>query len=457
MTVASPGTRRPPAVTAIRFSGVPAWRAMCGLHPAVNPQLAGRNGVTAPGKAAAHAPSEPSRGQDAPPSASTTGPVATAAAGSNRGAPAASHPSQRCRMRNCTPSPSSRRSQARSSGDAFMARGNTRPLLPVNTGWPSASHHAHSAAGGNAATAGARNARAGPYRSSKPSSGSPWVRFRPPTPAISSLRAGEGMRSNTVTATPPSARRSAAINPAGPAPMTVAARGVLADAGGMIERVEAVVLGAGVVGLAVARALALAGREVLLLEAAGGIGTVTSSRNSEVVHAGIYYPTGSLKARLCVAGRQALYGYCDAHGVPVHKLGKLIVASDPAETQRLAGIAAQAAANGVALAHLPGEAARAMEPALRVDSALHSPETGIIDSHALMLAYQGDMEAAGGVLAVHAPLAGGAVTGSGIRLDVGGEVPMQLECRLLVNAAGLHAPDVARRIAGIPSQTIPRA
>ena len=225
----------------------------------------------------------------------------------------------------------------------------------------------------------------------------------------------------------------------------------------MVERVEAVVLGAGVVGLAVARALALAGREVLLLEAAGGIGTVTSSRNSEVVHAGIYYPTGSLKARLCVAGRQALYGYCEAHGVPIRKLGKLIVASDPAESARLDGIAAQAAANGVTLTQMSGAEARAMEPALRVDSALHSPETGIVDSHALMLAYQGEMEAAGGMLATRAPVLGGAVTGGGIRLDVGGEAAMQLECRLLVNAVGLHAPDVARSIAGIPSQTIPRA
>ena len=224
----------------------------------------------------------------------------------------------------------------------------------------------------------------------------------------------------------------------------------------MIERVEAVVLGAGVVGLAVARALALAGREVLLLEAAGGIGTVTSSRNSEVVHAGIYYPAGSLKARLCVAGRQALYEYCDGHGVPVRKLGKLIVASDPAESLRLEAIAAAAAANGVALTPLSGEAARAMEPALRVDSALHSPETGIVDSHALMLAYQGEMEAAGGMLATHAPVLGGAVGEGCIRLDVGGEAAMRLECRVLVNAAGLHAPDVARSIAGIPSQTIPR-
>lgn len=225
----------------------------------------------------------------------------------------------------------------------------------------------------------------------------------------------------------------------------------------MTEQVEAVVLGAGVVGLAAARALALAGRDVLVLESAGAIGTVTSSRNSEVVHAGIYYPTGSLKATLCVAGRIALYEYCAAHGVAIQKIGKLIVASDPAETTRLANIQAQAAANGVDLTHISGADARAMEPALRVDSALLSPETGIVDSHGLMLAYQGELEDAGGTIAYHAPVTGGAVMDHGIRLEVGGEYPMALECQILVNATGLYAPHVARSITGIPSQTIPRA
>ncbi|MEJ1977904.1 MAG: NAD(P)/FAD-dependent oxidoreductase [Acetobacteraceae bacterium] len=224
-----------------------------------------------------------------------------------------------------------------------------------------------------------------------------------------------------------------------------------------MERIEAVVLGAGVVGLAVARALARAGREVLVLEAAGEIGTVTSSRNSEVVHAGIYYPTGSLKAVLCVEGRRALYEYCAAHGVPVRKLGKLIVASTPAEVPLLEGIQARAAANDVPLTLLDGPAARAMEPALRVEAALLSPETGIVDSHALMLAYQGEAEEAGAMLAFHAPLEGGEVTGDGIRLQVGGEAPMELTCRVLVNAVGLRAPDLARTIVGVPSQTIPRS
>jgi len=224
-----------------------------------------------------------------------------------------------------------------------------------------------------------------------------------------------------------------------------------------MERIETVVLGAGVVGLAVARALARAGREVLVLEAAGEIGTVTSSRNSEVVHAGIYYPIGSLKAQLCVEGRRALYDYCAAHGVHVRKLGKLIVASDLPEVGLLEGIQARAAANDVPLTLLDGPAARALEPALRVAGALLSPETGIVDSHGLMLAYQGEAEDAGAMLAFHAPLEGGEVTGDGIRLQVGGPAPMELVCRELVNAVGLRAPDVARSIAGVPSQSIPRA
>ncbi len=178
----------------------------------------------------------------------------------------------------------------------------------------------------------------------------------------------------------------------------------------MVDHIEAVVLGAGVVGLAVARALAQSGREVLLLEAAGGFGTVTSSRNSEVVHAGIYYPTGSLKARLCVAGRQMLYDYCAAHGVAVSKLGKLIVASDAGRDRlKLAAIQAQAAANGVANWRdcSGAAAAAAMEPALRVAAALHSPETGIVDSHGLMLVLPGRRRRRpAACVAVHAPLLG---------------------------------------------------
>jgi L-2-hydroxyglutarate oxidase LhgO len=225
----------------------------------------------------------------------------------------------------------------------------------------------------------------------------------------------------------------------------------------MAERVDCVVLGAGVVGLACARALARAGREVLILEAAEGIGTGTSSRNSEVVHAGIYYPTGSLKARFCVEGRERLYAYCAERGVPYARLGKLIVAADDAEVPTLASIQAKAAANGVALTLLTGDEARAMEPQLRCAAALHSPATGIVDSHALMLAFQGDAEDRGALVVCHARVEAGAVADGGIYLRVGGDEPVELHARSLVNAIGLHAPDLARRITGIPPATIPEA
>ena len=213
----------------------------------------------------------------------------------------------------------------------------------------------------------------------------------------------------------------------------------------MVERVECVVIGAGVVGLAVARALALSGREVWVLEGAGGIGTGASSRNSEVVHAGIYYPAGSLKARFCVAGKAMLYEYCADRGIPHSRLGKLIVASDEAETPVLDTIRAKAVANGVTdLEMLDPDAVRALEPALRVAGALLSPSTGIVDSHALMLAFQGDVENSGGAVVCHAPVRGGVAGGSGFLLHVGGDEPMDLHCEVLVNAVGLHAPDVAR-------------
>jgi L-2-hydroxyglutarate oxidase LhgO len=225
----------------------------------------------------------------------------------------------------------------------------------------------------------------------------------------------------------------------------------------MAEHVDCVVLGAGVVGLACARALARAGREVLVLEAAEGIGTGTSSRNSEVIHAGIYYPAGSLKARFCVEGRERLYAYCAERGVPHARLGKLIVAADAAEMPTLDAIRAKAAANGVELVPLAAAEACAMEPQLRCAAALHSPETGIVDSHALMLALQGDAEEAGALVAFHARVEGGTVADGGIRLHVGGAEPMELQARAVVNAIGLHAPDLARTIEGIPRQTIPRA
>ena len=225
-----------------------------------------------------------------------------------------------------------------------------------------------------------------------------------------------------------------------------------------MDRVDCVVVGAGVIGLAVARRLAQAGREVVVLEAAEGIGTVTSSRNSEVIHAGIYYKAASLMARMCVTGKKMLYQYCAEHGVPHRNCGKLIVATTPKEAEKLQSIRAHAEANGVLdMQMLSGEAARALEPALNCDAALLSPSTGIIDSHAFMLALRGDAEAAGAALAFHTPLLHARAVAGKIELDAGGDAPMTLECRLLVNSAGLNAPAVARGIDGMPLELIPRA
>src|SRR6201992_1789413 len=225
-----------------------------------------------------------------------------------------------------------------------------------------------------------------------------------------------------------------------------------------MDKVDCVVIGAGVIGLAIARRLAQAGREVVVLEAAEGIGTITSSRNSEVIHAGIYYPAGSLMARMCVSGKQMLYAYCREHGIPHRNCGKLIVATTPKETEKLQSIRAHAEANGVLdMQTLSGEAARALEPALNCDAALLSPSTGIIDSHAYMLALRGDAEDAGAAFAFHTPLLAARAVAGGIELDAGGETPMNLACDLLINAAGLSAPAVARGIDGMPIDLIPHA
>ena len=223
-----------------------------------------------------------------------------------------------------------------------------------------------------------------------------------------------------------------------------------------MDKVDCVVIGAGVIGLAVARRLALSGREVIVLEAAEGIGTVTSSRNSEVIHAGIYYKAGSWMARTCVSGKHALYRYCDEHGIPYRNCGKLIVATTAKETEKLQSIRAHAEANGVAgMQTLSGDAARALEPALNCDAALLSPSTGIIDSHAYMLALRGDAEAAGAAFAFHTPLERARATANHIELETGGDAPMTLACDLLVNSAGLGAPAVARSIEGMPIELIP--
>jgi len=225
-----------------------------------------------------------------------------------------------------------------------------------------------------------------------------------------------------------------------------------------MDKVDCVIVGAGVVGLAIARRLAMAGREVIVLEATEGIGTVTSSRNSEVIHAGIYYRAGSLMAQMCVSGKQALYRYCRDHGIPHRNCGKLIVATTAKETEKLQSIRAHAEANGVLdMQLLAGDAARALEPALNCDAALLSPSTGIIDSHAYMLALRGDAEAAGAAYAFYTPLVRAKAAAGRIEIEAGGDAPMTLECNLLVNAAGLGAPAVARSVEGMPIELIPSA
>jgi L-2-hydroxyglutarate oxidase LhgO len=223
-----------------------------------------------------------------------------------------------------------------------------------------------------------------------------------------------------------------------------------------METVEAVVVGAGVVGLAVAREIALQGHEVLLLEATQGIGNGTSSRNSEVIHAGIYYPKGSLKAQLCVQGRALLYAYCDSRGVGYRRCGKLIVATSEQQVGQLEQIRQMAAANGVGDLQLLSRAqALDLEPALACVAALLSPSTGIVDSHALMLALLGDMENAGGALALASALASVRCTAQGMELTAADGT--RLRTRLFVNAAGLQAPDLARRFQGFPQQHLPTA
>jgi len=227
--------------------------------------------------------------------------------------------------------------------------------------------------------------------------------------------------------------------------------------GGRVDAVDAVVIGAGVVGLAIGRALAMRGLETVVLERANAIGTSTSSRNSEVVHAGIYYPTDSLKARLCVRGRELLYPYCASHGVEHRRCGKLIVATHEAQRQRLAQIQAQAARNGVDLQLLDAVQVHALEPALNAVAALLSPSTGIVDSHGLMLALQGDLEAHGGALALLSPVEGVECTGGGHVVHVGGEMGMSLRARFVVNAGGLWAPALAARMQGLTPQHVPTA
>ncbi len=223
-----------------------------------------------------------------------------------------------------------------------------------------------------------------------------------------------------------------------------------------MDHIDTLVVGAGVVGLASARALAQQGREVWLIEAEESFGMGTSSRNSEVIHAGIYYPKGSLKAHACVEGRRMLYEYLASRHVPHNKLGKLIVAAKPEQNDALAAIKAKAEGNGVEGMRWLTEAEIAeKEPALRITAALFSPETGILDTHAYMQALLADLEAAGGQFVPHTPFLRAEATDTGFIVHVGGEEPFAFTCSTLVNSGGLHAQSIASRIEGLEARHIP--
>ncbi|HEX5048938.1 MAG TPA: NAD(P)/FAD-dependent oxidoreductase [Gammaproteobacteria bacterium] len=225
----------------------------------------------------------------------------------------------------------------------------------------------------------------------------------------------------------------------------------------MTQTVDTLVIGAGVVGLAIARELAQAGREVIVLEKNRRIGEETSSRNSEVIHAGLYYPRGSLKARLCVEGRERLYAYCAAKSIGHRRCGKLIVAVHEAQRPKLVALRASAAGNGVTdLDWLDAHEARALEPHVLAAAALWSPSTGIVDSHAFMLALQGDLEAAGGSLAVASRCLGAERHDDAFELQCTADgASLTLSARTVINAAGLHATQLARALGDLPANTIP--
>jgi L-2-hydroxyglutarate oxidase LhgO len=224
-----------------------------------------------------------------------------------------------------------------------------------------------------------------------------------------------------------------------------------------MESLDCVVIGAGVVGLAIARRLALSGREVVVLEAEAGAGKHTSSRNSEVIHAGIYYPPASLKARLCVAGNRALYAYLAERDVPHRRIGKLLIAVCESEIPTLERLSRLAEENGVRdLVALSAADVRSLEPAVVAVRGVFSPSTGILDSHALMRALEADLQAARGTVVLSAPVMGAEVEAGGVALDVGGKDPVRVKCKAVVNSAGLHAPSVARTIRGLRQDFVPR-
>ncbi len=221
-----------------------------------------------------------------------------------------------------------------------------------------------------------------------------------------------------------------------------------------MDDVDAVVIGAGVVGLAVARALTSRGREVLILEAADSFGTETSSRNSEVIHAGIYYPQGSLKARMCVTGRTLLYEFCETYGIPYRRCGKLMVATSESQVGQLERIQAAAHANGVRLESLGRPETLKLEPQLSCEAALHSPMTGIVDSHAYMLALLGQAESRGATLVTNSTVTRMELDKGGVLIGINNDEPT-LRANTVINSAGLQAPRVARLIGGFPARHIP--
>jgi L-2-hydroxyglutarate oxidase LhgO len=229
-----------------------------------------------------------------------------------------------------------------------------------------------------------------------------------------------------------------------------------------MEQVDCVVIGAGVVGLAVAREMALQGRETILLERENAFGTVSSARNSEVIHAGIYYPKDSLKAKLCVAGNRLLYEYCRSHQVATQPYGKLIVATDENQIDALQAILYKAQNNGVPeIKLISGDRAKQLEPKLSCSAAILSASTGIVDSHAFMLSLLGGFEDAGGMIAYQSPLISAKPIGSGaqggFKLEIGGPDGMKLHTKLLMNCAGMSAPAVAQQIEGLDPEQIPKA
>ena len=224
----------------------------------------------------------------------------------------------------------------------------------------------------------------------------------------------------------------------------------------LVEQADVIVVGAGAVGLAIARQLSLDGRGVLVVEREETIGSGVSSRNSEVIHAGLYYPENSLKARLCVSGRDMLYHYCKERGVDHQSCGKLVVAERPEQLQQLLAIRAQAELNGVSDTRIiSAEEARALEPELRCAGALLSPSTGVIDGHQYMLALQGDAEAAGASVILRAPVIGGRTSGRKIVLSAGADGGMEIEASLVINSASLSAQAIARSIQGFDPNFVP--